>query len=390
LKQVQTNNSADQIDVLALIRRYRSLIALNLIVGCSLFVGATFLLAQKFKSSATLTIYTKYFQNPLVKDFLPELYDVSELKSQRENLIRQSFSDDFLNELGEKNSLFKSKAGSPERETEIDDIRKRIEINSLQSTTFTVSFTHNDKKRTYEIEKTIVDKVVSTLFAERRNTITKIRDSIQRRVEAISLNASGHPDPMASARPELLRKELAQLQEQVKALENQYTAQHPKVTQLVNRMNLIEGWLKQAAPEKARPHEKVMLIDGQPRAVTKEVYEDLLKKLNYLNILLDMDEDSASEYVAVLNPPSRPLSPVWPNKAVFLMWGMLTGLLVSAMIVMITEYFERTAPSARDFARELDLPFLGTLPRVPWAETTGKPRKPGAPKKKQVRLEEWN
>jgi uncharacterized protein involved in exopolysaccharide biosynthesis len=390
MKSTQATNPADNIDVLALVRRYRAIIAINLTVGCCLFLGATFLLAQKFKSSATLTIYTKYFQNPLVKDFLPELYDTSELKSQRENLIRQSFSDEFLNELGEKEGLFKAKAASPERETEVDEVRKRIEINSIQNTTFTVSFTHNEKKRTYEIEKTIVERVVSTLFAERRSTITKIRDSIQRRVEAISLNASGHPDPMASARPDLLRKELAQLREQVKALENQYTPQHPKVTQLVNRMNLIQGWLKMAAPEKPHAIDKVMLIDGQPRAVTKEVYEDLLKKLNYLNILLDMDEDGASEYVAVLNPPSRPLSPVWPNKAVFLMWGMLTGLLVSAMIVMITEYFERTAPSARDFARELDLPYLGALPRVPWVESTGKPRKPGAPKKKQVRLEEWN
>lgn len=390
MRPSQATGPADNIDVLALIRRYRAIIAVNLTVGCCVFLGATFLLSQKFKSTATLTIYTKYFQNPLVKDFLPELYDTSELKSQRENLIRQSFNDDFLNELGEKEGLFKSKPASPERETEVDEVRKRIEINSIQNTTFTVAFTHNERKKTYEIEKTIVDRVVTTLFAERRSTITKIRDSIQRRVEAISLNASGHPDPMASARPELLRKELAQLREQVKALENQYTPQHPKVTKLVNRMKLIEGWLLKAAPEKPHAYDKAMLIDGQPRAVTKEVYEDLLKKLNYLNILLDMDEDSASEYVAVLNPPSRPLSPVWPNKAVFLMWGMLTGLLVSAMIVMITEYFERTAPSARDFARELDLPFLGTLPRVPWTETTGKPRKPGSPKKKQVRLEEWN
>jgi len=390
MRPTQATSPADNIDVLALIRRYRMIIAINLAIGCCLFLGSTFLLPQKFKSGATLTIYTKYFQNPLVKDFLPELYDTSELKSQRENLIRQSFNDEFLNDLGEKEGLFKSKSSSPERETEVDELRKRIEINSLQNTTFTVSFIHNEKKKTYEIEKTIVDRVVTTLFAERRSTITKIRDSIQRRVEAISLNASGHPDPMASARPELLRKELAQLREQVKALENQYTAQHPKVNQLLNRMKLIEGWLEKAAPEKPRVYDKAMLIDGQPRAVTKEVYEDLLKKLNYLNILLDMDEDSASEYVAVLNPPSRPLAPVWPNKAVFLMWGMLTGLLVSAMIVMVTEYFERTAPSARDFARELDLPFLGSLPKVPWSETGGKPRKSSGPKKKQVRLEEWN
>jgi len=390
VKQVHSANPADQIDILALVRRYRTLIVLNIAVGSSIFLGATYLLPQKFKSSATITIYTKYFQNPLVKDFLPELYDTSELKAQRENLIRQSFGDDFLNELGDREGLFHTGPSSAERETEIEDIRRRIETNSVQSTTFTIAFTHNEKKKTFSIEKQIVDRVVNTLFAERRSTITKIRDSIQRRVEGISLNSTGAPDPMASARPDLLHKELQQLQEQVKALENQYTPQHPKVTKLLARINLIQGWLKQTGNDKPRAYDKAILIDGQPKAVTKEVYEDLLKKLNYLNILLDMDEDSANEYVAVLSPPSRPTSPVWPNKAVFLMWGLLTGLLVSSMIIMITEYFERTAPSVRDFARELDLPFLGTLPRVPWGEANSKPRKPGAPKKKQVRLEEWN
>lgn len=385
--------AGDQIDVLALMRRYRSLIAMNVFAGCVLFTGATFVLPQKFKSIATITIYTKYFQNPLVKDFVPELYDTSELKAQRENLIRQSFNDEFLNELGEKEGLFKSGPQSGERETEIDDIRKRIETYSLQSTTFTVAFVHNDRKKTFAIEKQIVDRVLDTLVNERRATITKIRDSIQRRVEGISLNSSGgNPDPMASARPELLRKELAQLQEQVHALENQYTAQHPKVAKLRERMTLLEGWLRQAGGSHGKSYDKPVLIDGQPHAVTKEVYEDLLKKLNYLNILLDMDQDGANDYVAVLSPPSRPTSPVWPNKAVFLMWGLLTGMLVSAMIILVTEYFERTAPSVRDFARELDLPYLGTLPRIPWGEIHGKPprSKSGAPRKKQLRAEEWN
>ncbi len=383
-------SAADHIDVLALVRRYRAIIIVNIGVACAFFFGITFLLPQKFKSTATITIYTKYFQNPLVKDFLPELNDTSEMKAQRENLIRQSFSDGFLNALGERNKLFKSGPESGERATEIDEIRRRIDTFSLQSTTFTVGFTHSDKKKTYAIEKEIVERIIDTIASERRATITKIRDSIQRRVEAISLNSTGHPDPMTSARPELLQKELAQLQEEAKALENQYTAQHPKVSRLRNRIMLIEGWLKAAGGSKTKSFDKAMLIEGQPKAVTKEVYEDLLKKLNYLNILLDMDSEGANDYVAVLSPPSRPLSPVFPNKALFLFWGLLTGLLISSVIVLVTEYLERTAPSVRDFAREVDLPYLGSLPKIPWNEIGGVPAKAGAGKKKHNRHEEWN
>jgi uncharacterized protein involved in exopolysaccharide biosynthesis len=393
MTQAKLPHHSDQVDVLALIRRYRVLIAINTLLACSLFLGATFVIPQKFKSIATITIYTKYFQNPLVKDFLPELYDTSELRAQRENLIRQSFSDDYLNELGEREQIFKSAPHSGERDTELDELRKRIEIFSLQTTTFTVSFLYSDKKKTYDIEKEVVSRVMNTLFSDRRQTITNIRDSIQRRVEGISLNPrGGNPDPMASARPELLRKELAELQEQIQALENQYTPQHPKVAKLRERAKLIEGWLKTAGAQKQNSYDKPVLIDGQPRSVTKEVYEDLLKKLNYLNILLDMDQESANDYVAILNPPSRPTGPVWPNRAVFLMWGLLTGLLVSAMIILVMEYFERTAPSVREFARELDIPYLGAIPRIPWEDTHGKPVrvKLDALKKKKLRFEEWN
>jgi hypothetical protein len=331
-----------------------------------------------------------------VKDFLPELYDTTELKAQRENLIRQSFSEEFLESLGNRYKLFKSAPGSGERLTEMEDLRKRIETYSTQSTTFTVAFTYNDKVKTFEIEKEMVNRVVDTLFGERRNTITKIRDSIQRRIEAISLNTgsggTGNPDPMASARPELLQKELVQLQEQARALQNQYTNQHPKVSKLLERISLIESWLAKTDAGKTRSYDKPMLTDGQPRAVTKEVYEDLLKKLNYLNIIIDMDQERANDYVAILSPPSRPTSPIWPNKAVFLLWGLLSGLIASAMIIMLTEYFERTAPSVREFARDLDLQYLGALPRVPWGDIVGaKPRKTAAgPKRKQVRFEEWN
>ncbi len=380
----------DQIDIFAIGKRYRRLILVNVTVAVTVFVALAYILPPKFKSIGTLTIYSKYFQNPLVKDFIPELSDGIELRAQRENLIRQSFSDEYLEELGKKYHLLKYGPNTPEHLTEMEELRKDIEIFPVQATTFNVGFTNRDRVVTYNVAKDAIKRVVDTLLNERRQTIVKARDSIQRRVEGISLSAPGRADPMAAARPDVLRKEYLQLQEQVAALENQYTPQHPKVMKLRERMNLLQSWMRKSAPSRENFSDKPLLIDGEQKTVTKEVYDDLLKKLNYLNVLLDMDQDITSEYVSILTPPNRPISAVWPNKPMFLFWGLLTGLLASAIVILATEYYERTAPTARDFANELSLPYFGNLPRVPWADIKQTAKPGGRAKKPRPRFEEWN
>ena len=130
----------EPIDILALVRRYRFLIAINLFLAIGFFVGLAFILPPKYKSSGTLTIFSKYFQNPLVRDFLPELTDAIELRAQRENLIRQCFTEDYLNQLGTKFGLFRSSDETQEHLNELEALRKNIEIFPVGATTFTVGF----------------------------------------------------------------------------------------------------------------------------------------------------------------------------------------------------------------------------------------------------------
>src|SRR5436305_1009145 len=81
--------------------------ALGVLLGTVLiFVGAAYVLPKRFKSSSVLTVYTAYFQNPLVKDFLPAVQDATELKAQRESLIRQGLDMDFIERTGDKYRLF--------------------------------------------------------------------------------------------------------------------------------------------------------------------------------------------------------------------------------------------------------------------------------------------
>jgi uncharacterized protein involved in exopolysaccharide biosynthesis len=381
------DESLDLSGLIKLLRsRYKMILA---IVGASmfLFMLATLVLPKKYKSTAALTIYTKYFQNPLVKDFLPEIYDNNELKSQRETLIRKAFTSEFLNELGDKHGLFKTKRGDPRHSLEEYDLLKRIEVFSIESTTFQVSYVGRTPLETFEILNTIVGRVAKTLADERRKTIAQLRDSIRKRIETMALTMDSAADPLASVRPELLQAELDRLNAQIKALRTQYTDRHPMVTRLVARVEVIKKWLKTTAAggDNASP-DQAPLVGGEPKDPSMQVYTDLLKKLNYLNIVLEMEEGVESAYVGVLQQPMLPSSPVFPRRSVFLFWGLLTGFMLSITILLLQEYIARSHANPEQFARQLGTQYLGPLPVIQW-------RPAGPPKTKSsergTRLDEW-
>src|SRR5438046_464031 len=91
-------------DSLRLFSKYRRFITTGTAVSLAMFIAAAFRLPKKYKAHFVLTIYSQYFQNPLIRDFVPETvnpFDPSEVKSQRESLIRQALTTEFLDSVGE-------------------------------------------------------------------------------------------------------------------------------------------------------------------------------------------------------------------------------------------------------------------------------------------------
>src|SRR5207244_451225 len=97
-------------EILDLFSKYRRLIVTGTALSLALFAVAAVVLPKRYKVSFVLAIHSKYFQNPLTRDLTPDVYDASEMKTQRESLIRQSLTMDFLDSISEKYALYKSKA----------------------------------------------------------------------------------------------------------------------------------------------------------------------------------------------------------------------------------------------------------------------------------------
>jgi hypothetical protein len=388
-------------EAFGLVTKYRRLIMTSTVLSMMLFVAASFAMPKRFKCHFSLTIYAKYFQNPLIRDFIPEVSDTAEMKAQRESLIRQALTPDFLDKLGEQYGIYHPKRGQAALLESVrhvaaplkvlvlqagffrpakgaydipvarEALLARIQVLDLNNTTFNVSFIYSDPDVTLNVTREIYAQVVRTVLEAHLNNLVNIRDAIHARLESLAFNMSSSPDPRASLRPGIVKEELDDVRNQIRALSTQFTEDHPAIKALRNRERILNGWQGEGAENTAQPSsgQDSNLLGGGSQEAMKDIYDDLTKKLNYLNIAQEADQSQQGDYLATFESPMYPEAPLWPKKGLMLLWGFTLGFVGSLSIAALKEYLERTTFRASAVAEHLGLPLLGHIPVVPWSET---------------------
>jgi hypothetical protein len=382
-------------DVPRLFSKYWPGILIATLVCTTVFVFASFQIPKKYKVHFTLTIYSKYFQSPLVGNFVPEV-EPSEMRSQRESLIRQVLSESYLDGLGTKYGIYNphpdassasllhrlqslfatwaeqlglTHAANPDSRLsgQREALRDRIDVIPINSNTFMVGFVYSDPNVAYQVTQDIYNEVVRTLLDIRIRTLINIRDAIQKRLGSLSTTMKSPPAAAPSATgSESVRQDLAAVREQIQTLTSEYTEEHPRVVQLREQEKSLVGRLEslEKTPGGSTPRRRGA-VDEESEDTTADIYDDLAKKLNYLNIALDSDRAHQSDYFATLEPPVYPASPLWPKKPLFALWGFALGLFGSFFIAALKEYFDRSALHGDALARQINVPYLGHLPVLP-------------------------
>src|SRR5580765_1283717 len=93
-------------DISGLFSKYWRSIFVATVLSTILGLTASHFVARKYKAHFVLTIYSKYFQSPLIGDFVPGLSESGETRSQRESLIRQVLTPEYLDALGKKYGIY--------------------------------------------------------------------------------------------------------------------------------------------------------------------------------------------------------------------------------------------------------------------------------------------
>lgn len=417
--------SAIQItDLFEIFSKYASWIVTCTVLSIALFAMAGLVVPKRYKTDFVLAIHSDYFQNPLTHDLTPTVYDTSEMRSQRESLIRQTLSLPFIDSLGEKYGIYQSSGGGLIRilphsveslldalgiagstrgmsahSEERQDLISRIQVLNLSGDTFEVSFIYSDPEVTFQVIQDIYNQVTGGLMAVRRNNMIAARDAIQSRLNSLSSSLPPPPQTESAANPVPISsipennsaeivgtssvpdafdsrlsvdQELADVRNQIQVFSIRYTENHPLMKELRQREQILTSLQKAGlanpstnSPRVTPPLQSSFIGQAPPDAI-RDLYSDLLRKLNYLNISLESDQSNTSNYFATLQSPLYPIAPLGPKEALFILWGFAVGFVGSFFMAAIRETFDRTALHAPVLSQKLGLPLLGKLPVVPW------------------------
>lgn len=152
---------------------------------------------------------------------------------------------------------------------------------------------------------------------------------------------------------------LAQLQGQLKANQLEISNREHRIDELQGRINEYQARLN-AAPATEQQFAEVTRGYDQ----SKSIYDDLLKKKNASEMATSMEQLQEGEHFTVLDPPSLPVKPDFPNRLKFCGIGLGLGFFVGAIVVVGFEFADDRLHSETDLKALLPMTILSEIPEV--------------------------
>jgi polysaccharide chain length determinant protein (PEP-CTERM system associated) len=152
---------------------------------------------------------------------------------------------------------------------------------------------------------------------------------------------------------------LVQLQGQLKANQLEISNREHRIDELQERINEYQARLN-AAPATEQQFAEVTRGYDQ----SKSIYDDLLKKKNASEMATSMEQLQEGEHFTMLDPPSLPAKPYFPNRLKFCGIGLGLGLVVGAIVVVGFEFADDRLYSETDLKALLPVAILSEIPEV--------------------------
>jgi len=365
-------------DMIALMRRNLVPVVVVIMICLGLAVGSLALMSPRFKSKSVLNIDSAYFQTAMVGDILHQVSDSAEQNVQRAVLLRLALNDDFIDSLGDEFKIFKFPPEDIHRPTERANLLKNIEYFPQSSTSYEINVISPDARTAYEMNKKVLSRIITKLTEDRQSTLIRTRDSIAARVKSLNVALKDTSGVAASLRPDNVRADLEKIRADIEAMSAQYSPNHPEVLKLKQREEYLKTLLGNTDSSRSK-NDSGTSISATAKAPTQEFYNELVKKLNYLNVVVDLElgDQGAAPYLNILEQPSMPLYPIFPPKVKIMVLGFVVGMLLSAAVVAFLELRRGTFLVPSGAAGALGVPLLGELPRLRTPENARVPLLPG-------------
>ena len=159
-------------------------------------------------------------------------------------------------------------------------------------------------------------------------------------------------DPLESA-------PLLQLQGQLQANQEELTNREQAITELKARVNSYQDRLNSAP---TREQQLADLNRGYDQ--TKANYDELLKKQNDSAMATSMEHMQQGERFSMIDPPSLPVKPDFPNRLKFCGIGLGVGIAFGLFVVIGLEFMDDRLHNEKELKLLLSTAILSEIPEI--------------------------
>jgi uncharacterized protein involved in exopolysaccharide biosynthesis len=139
------------------------------------------------------------------------------------------------------------------------------------------------------------------------------------------------------------------------------------IRSLEKRRSLVSGLISEYSRAAGRRPQYEMELTSLEQEVeaNRTVLQSLRRQLTSSRISEAAQTTNLGVRIEIIEPPTKPLAPAGPRKQKILVLAFLLGPFLGISFVVLSEYMDDSVKSVGDLTRNLGMPVLGTIPRVP-------------------------
>lgn len=273
----------------------------------------------------------------------------SQLQNEQDSLNQSKQQKVYLQSLIDQNRSIRGTTRSDGSSTGLAEINSQLE--KLRSQLVDLSSRYTDQypdvlKLKDQIAKT--EKLRDQLLAAPKKPVDETSD-----LDGVGVNSP-----------------LPQLQGQLKANQLDIVNRERRIVELQGRINEYQGRLN-AAPGVEQQYAEVTRGYEQSKAI----YDELLKKENESSMATNMEQLQQGEHFTILDPPSLPVKPDFPNRLKFCGIGLAVGLVLGIVVAAGFELADDRLHNEADLRAMLPLAVLSEIPEVVHQSDVAKKRR---------------
>lgn len=152
---------------------------------------------------------------------------------------------------------------------------------------------------------------------------------------------------------------MLQLQSQLQANQIEIQNRERAMAALEARVNEYQARLN------AQPATEQELLDvSRGYEQSKAIYDDLLKKKTQSEMATSMEQLQKGERFTMLDPPSLPMKPDFPNRLKFCGFGLGAGIALGCLVVFLMEMFDDRMHGEKEIKALLGFPVMAEIPQI--------------------------